>query len=69
MMKLKGIYPVSYRRGVHGERWRWRVISVVSSGMEFIRYLVLEMRCEGMPWTGGPHSKMQHIMWMGWMDK
>jgi len=40
---------------------------MVGSGVEFIRDLVLDMRCENMPWTGGPHSKTQHnITWMGW---
>jgi hypothetical protein len=38
---------------------------VVGLGMEFVRDLVLEMRCEGMPWKGGPHSKTQHVVWMG----
>ena len=52
---------------IREERGRWRVISMVGSGVEFIRDLVLDMRCENMPWTGGPHSKTQHnITWMGW---
>jgi hypothetical protein len=47
-----------------------RVIGMVSLRMEFVRDLVLEMRCagipwKGMPWKGGPHSKTQHIAWMG----
>jgi len=32
--------------------------------MEFVRDLVL-VRCEGMRWKGRPHSKTQHIVWMG----
>ena len=37
---------------IRGERRRWRIITVVSSGMKFVRDLVLEMRCEGMPQKG-----------------
>jgi len=38
---------------IRGERQTWRVISMVSSGIEFVRDLVLEMDAEG------PHSKTQ----------
>jgi len=38
---------------------------MLSLRMEFVRDLVLEMRCAGMPWKGGPHLKTQHIVWMG----
>jgi hypothetical protein len=39
-----GIYPGSYR----GERRRWMALSVISSGMEFVRGLVLEKRGDVM---------------------
>jgi len=44
---------------IRGERRRWRVISVVSSGMNFVRDLVLEMRCEGMPGRGASRRRRE----------
>jgi len=71
MMKVKGAFTQCriVEKFIHGKGRRRRVINVISLGMEFVKGLVLEVRCEGMPCRGGTCSKRSKCTWMGQTDK